>query len=74
MCTEKTRLIEEFSAAARALSRVAIENLHHLHEPGPGRTDYETARAKCTAAMDSLREHEIAHDGCAGVLSRAVGT
>jgi len=71
MCEEKCRLVNEYVAAATALSRAALK-LRGLHreELTQARTESDAARTECNRAREALLRHEIDHEGCAGAVRR----
>jgi hypothetical protein len=71
MCEEKCRLVNEYVAAATALSRAALK-LRGLHweELTEARTESDAARTERDRARKALLRHETDHEGCAGPLSR----
>jgi hypothetical protein len=73
MCKERHRLVNEYAAAARFLSRAA-RKLGALHgeEFTQALVGSEATRAQCDEAREALLSHETDHDGCSGPLKRRV--
>ncbi len=71
MCEERYRLVNEYVAAAKVLSRAALKRLAlHGEEFVRARAESDAARTECDRARAALLRHEIDHEGCAGPLSR----
>ena len=71
MCEEKCRLVNEYVAAATALSKAAIKpRVIHWEERTQAQTEYDAASTQCNNAKEVLLRHETDHEGCAGPLSR----
>jgi F0F1-type ATP synthase membrane subunit b/b' len=75
MCEERYRLISEYVAAAKALSRAALRlRGRRWEELTEARAESDAARTECNIAREALLRHEIDHEGCAGPLSRRAET
>jgi hypothetical protein len=62
MCEEKYRLVNEYSAAAMALSKRAVK-LRRLHGEGFTKAcaESEAARTECTKRWEALVSHKNSH-------------